>query len=470
MRFLPLVAAVLLGEAPPASPGVSSAATAGRVTAPAALSAFVMRASRRVPSYSRQTKLSCAMCHNGFPQLTAFGRLFKLNGYSMSGLSAITDQRDSASRATLALSPIAPISLMTIISNTSVAKAVAGTQRSTTQFPQQVSLFAASALSPKAGIFSQFTYEDRSGTFGIDNVDIRAASHADVGGRDVLYGVTLHNNPTVQDVWNTTPAWGFPFTSSAVAPSPAAATLIDGGLAQQVLGLGAYALYDGLVYAELTGYTSAPQGARMPLDSSATSTTHGVSPYWRVALQRNFGATYVMVGSFGLVSAFYPHGVSGLVNRYRDFGFDAQLERKAGAGTLIGRASYIREDQTLTALFLANPAGASNSTNALQSYKLNATYVATPLTTFSAGLFGVSGTQDATVYPAGDLTGSASGKPDSQGAIFEWTHSPWLNTRLGAQYVMYGKFNGGSTSYDVSPGGRNAGHNNSLYLYLWLAY
>jgi hypothetical protein len=101
---------------------------------------------------------------------------------------------------------------------------------------------------------------------------------------------------------------------------------------------------------------------------------------------------------------------------------------------------------------------------------VNATYVATPLTTFSAGLFGVSGSHDALAYPAEDVTGSASGKPDSQGAILEWTHSPWLNTRLGAQYVLYSKFNGGSTSYDVKPGGRNASQNNTLYLYLWLAY
>jgi len=471
MPYLSVAASALLSAATLFAPGSSAPATSDRITSPVALSKFVMRATRRVPSFSRQTKLACGMCHNGFPQLTPFGRLFKLNGYSMNGLPTITQQADSAARKTLELSPISPLSVMAVISNTSVAKAVPGEQRSTTQFPQQISLFASTEISPKAGIFSQFTYEDQSGTFAIDNVDIRAASHLTLNDKDVLYGVTLHNNPTVQDVWNTTPAWGFPFTSSAVAPTPTASTLIEGALAQRVLGLGAYAMYDGLLYAELTGYTSAPQGAKLPLDSAATSTTHGISPYWRVALQHNIGSTYLMVGTFGIVSSQYPTGISGLTNKYRDLGFDAQVERKVGAaGWLIGRASYVKENQTLAASFMADPATASNPTNTLNSYKVNATYLPNPLTTLSAGLFGTTGTQDGTLYEPGAVTGSATGKPDSQGAMFELTHSPWLNTRLGAQYVVYNKFNGGSANYDVASAGRNAGHNNSLYLYLWLAY
>lgn len=34
-----------------------------------------------VPSYSRQTGLSCATCHYAPPELTPFGRKFKLEGY-----------------------------------------------------------------------------------------------------------------------------------------------------------------------------------------------------------------------------------------------------------------------------------------------------------------------------------------------------------------------------------------------------
>src|SRR5665647_2743974 len=39
---------------------------------------------RAVPSFARQTGLSCTACHTVFPELTPFGRLFKLGGYTMS--------------------------------------------------------------------------------------------------------------------------------------------------------------------------------------------------------------------------------------------------------------------------------------------------------------------------------------------------------------------------------------------------
>ena len=38
-----------------------------------------------LPSYARQTGQQCAACHNGFPELTPYGRLFKLNGYTFLG-------------------------------------------------------------------------------------------------------------------------------------------------------------------------------------------------------------------------------------------------------------------------------------------------------------------------------------------------------------------------------------------------
>src|SRR5271165_3812270 len=37
-----------------------------------------------VPSFARQTGLSCEACHTEFPILTEFGRQFKINGYTMS--------------------------------------------------------------------------------------------------------------------------------------------------------------------------------------------------------------------------------------------------------------------------------------------------------------------------------------------------------------------------------------------------
>jgi hypothetical protein len=462
--------ATLSGVAGPMSKVDAKTPASGRVTSSIGISALL--AGARVPSFSRQTKLACTACHYGFPQLTPFGRLFKLNGYTMSGLPAITAQKDSASRLQLSLPPIGPLSVMAIASVTSLATALPNTQATTTQFPQQLSLFAAGAISDKMGIFSQFTYEDQTGKFSIDNVDVRFANHTTMGGNDLLYGLTLHNNPTVQDVWNTTPAWGYPFNSSGVAPTPSAAALIDGGLGQAVVGLGAYSLINNMVYAEVTGYVSAPQGTTLPLDSTATNTPRSISPYWRVGLQHQFESTYLMVGTFGLQSSLYATGVTGLTNKFTDIGVDAQIEHKLGASTsmLIGRASYIHEQQTLTAAFAETPQASQNINNSLNTYKVNLSYLPSPTHTITVGFFGSSGTSDNVLYTAGAVSGSSTASPASQGETVEISTTPWLNVRLGAQYVMYQKFNGASRNYDMPIGGRSAKDNNTLYMYLWFAY
>jgi hypothetical protein len=466
--FLIAAVAAVLSSSGSDSVAAPKNPAADKVTSPSALAAIVARA--RVPSFSRQTKLACGVCHNGFPQLTSFGRMFKLNGYTLKSLPAITAQADSAARLSLDLSPIAPLSVMAIASATSLARALPGTLGTTTQFPQQLSLFAASAISDKMGIFSQLTYEDQTGKISIDNVDLRFATHKTIGGRDVLLGLTLNNNPTVQDVWNTTPAWSYPFISSSVAPGPAAATLIDGGLAQSVMGLGAYSLISNSLYLEASGYVSAPQGATLPLDSSATNTVRAISPYWRVALQHEFASDYLMVGTFGLYSELYPTGVTGATNQFTDIGLDAQIEHKLQTGMLIGRATYIHETQNLSAFAAATPAASQNASNTLNSYKINLSYIPNPAHTFTVGVFGSSGTSDNLLYASAPVTGSSTFSPTSQGETIEYAVSPWLNVRLGAQYVIYQKFNGGSQNYDVPIGGRSAKDNNALYVYLWLAY
>ena len=43
-----------------------------------------------VPSFARQTGMACAACHTVFPELTPFGREFKLNGYVLDNIKQIT--------------------------------------------------------------------------------------------------------------------------------------------------------------------------------------------------------------------------------------------------------------------------------------------------------------------------------------------------------------------------------------------
>jgi hypothetical protein len=439
---------------------------ANHAVVPAALHAAL--AKLYVPSFSRQTGLACSACHFQFPQLTPFGRLFKLNGYTLTALSTIGQPGDSAPHESLKLSPIPPLAAMLVTGLTQTARAQPESQNGTVSFPQQLSLFVAGQISPHVGMFTQFTYAAADGAIGIDNIDLRWAKHGSVADHDMLFGFTLNNNPTVQDVWNTAPAWSFPFMSSDAAPSPAASTMIDGALGQQVAGLGAYSLYDNTLYAELSAYRSAPQGSEQPLGSSATNVTKGVIPYWRVALQHAWPSTYAMIGTYGFAAHLYPAGVTGPTNNYTDAAVDAQVEHHAASAMWIGRAAFIHEGQTLSAFADADPAEAANLHETLSTFRTSVTFEPSIRYALSAGYFQTTGTTDAVLFAPASVTGSRTGSPNSRGALGEFAVNPWQNTRFGIQYVAYSLFNGASNNYDAA--GRKAGDNNTLFLYFWLAF
>ena len=97
--------------------------------------------------------------------------------------------------------------------------------------------FYGGAITDHIGAFAQVTYTGPG--FGApgdpfthnwtwDNTDVRYADSGKLGDLDVVWGITANNNPTVQDAWNTIPAWVFPYAASTVAPTPATHTLIHG--------------------------------------------------------------------------------------------------------------------------------------------------------------------------------------------------------------------------------------------------
>jgi hypothetical protein len=417
----------------------------------------------KIPSFARQTGLGCNVCHSSFPRLTAFGRRFKLAGYTLTTGKTIT-AGESGPR--LRLPELPPPSVMVEGSFTSLKSEVPGTQNGDVALPDQLSLFVGGAVTPSLGAFVQLTYAGTDGSIGIDNIDLRYARQGRLGSQSLIYGLTLNNNPTVQDVWNTTSAWGFPYAASPVAPTPTAGTQIDGALAQASAGLGAYALWADLLYTEFSVYRSAPQGGPNPPDATSEGTLNGVAPYWRIALQRNFGKLYAMAGTYGLRASRYPTGVAGLRDTYTDVAFDGQIELPAGPGTMLGHATYIHEKQALDATFDAG--GSTNASNTLRAFRADGSYLLRGGLGLTLGYFQTTGNADSTLYVPDPVVGSALGMPDSRGFIGELEYSPWLNTHVTLQYVAYSKFNGAGTDYDGS--GRSASDNNTVYLLLWLAF
>jgi hypothetical protein len=447
-----------------------------------------------VPSFARQTGMACEACHTVFPELTHFGRVFKANGYTLTNQKQVQDVSGKKEQL-LDLAQFPPLSIMAQISYTQMKTGVpdlsnAGApgvaQNGTAGFPQQFSLFYAGKIAPHLGAMFQLTYADDSGTIGIDNSDIRFADEALLpDNHTLIYGLSLNNNPTVQDVWNSTPAWGFPYTSSNANVSPLAGTAINGAFAQNVAGLTAYLWWNESLYAEVGGYRSAQQGVTNsltggagPLDGTASNVLSGLAPYWRVAYELNWDRNSLEIGAFGADFKVFPGGspsapspLSGPTNRFNDVAEDLQYQFIGEENLFSVMATHIHESMSLDASFASG--AAANPSNTLNTTQVAATYYYRRKIGGTVQYFETTGSTDTLLYPANAPGGpgvitSANGSPETRGYITELNYVPWLNVKVTLQYTWYTKFNGGDTNYDGN--GRNASDNDTLYLLLWFAY
>jgi len=415
--------------------------------------------SRAVPSFARQTNMACNGCHSRFPELTPFGRVFKMNGYALSASESI-DAKDSKGNAALKLLKRQPVSFMLQASHTHLKKSMADAENNSTDLPQQLSAFIAGQIAPSLGTFIQITYDDQGTAFGWDNAEVRFARAAMIGEKSLVWGLTLNNNPTVQDVWNTTPAWGFPYAASYAAPAPDAAALIEGGLAQNVAGLGAYAFWNNMLYGEISLYRSAQQGGDHPPDAGSTGILRCAAPYWRLAYQEQWGGHFLEVGAYGLNATLYPEGISGSTVHYTDAALDLQYERTLGGDLFSLHSTFIDEKRKP----MERGGGVIvDSAVKLRTFRIDGNYYFGGRYGTSLAYFTVAGGRDPGLYGGNSRTG----KPDSKGGILEFQYLPWMNARLSLQYVHYTDFNGSASNYDGT--GRNARDNDSFYLLFWLA-
>lgn len=449
---------------------------------------------RAVPSFARQTGMACAACHTVFPELTPFGRMFKANGYTLSNLQQV-EAVNSKREEMLELAKTPALSIMAQVSYTELGKRLPDTsnpaapgltQSGTAGFPQQLSLFYAGEIAPHFGAMAQLTYANDSGTIGIDNTDLRFADMQILPGKKTLvYGISLNNNPTVDDLWNSTPAWGFPYAASNANVSPLAATEIDGTLAQDIAGISAYAFWNESVYLEFGGYRSAKQGqtnaltgAAGPLDGTASNVIEGIAPYWRAAYERDWSANSLEIGVYGADFKLLPGQalgtptpLQGADNRFDDVAEDFQYQYIGENNIFSVEGTRIHESMHLAATYAA--AASANPTDDLTTERVWGTYYYQRRLGGTLGWFSTTGSADAGLYPApapgaAGVVTSANGSPDTDGILGEVNYLPWLNVKLSVQYTHYMKFNGTGTNYDGL--GRNASDNDTLYFLLWFAY
>jgi len=407
-----------------------------------------------VPAFARQMGVGCTECHTAYPQLNAFGREFKLMGYTLGGAKIPWYQR---------------FALMT---TPSLTHTNADLEDPPEDFGPndnfaftQTSLFYGGRVAGKVGALLQATYDGVEKVFGWDTVDVRFADSIEIANKPLVYGIDVNNNPTVQDLWNTTPAWSFPFSSSGIAETPAAATLIQ-SLGQQVIGAGAYALWNELLYLEVSGYHRLDDGTLRALGvppADVAAEIDGVAPYWRAALQREWGPHYLAGGTFGLVADTFPaRNRSAGHDRFTDIGLDLQYQYSVPRGDLALRLSWIGEQQDLDAS--RRLGAASNGSNRLTAVNANVSYLYDQTWGATAGYAELRGDADSAYY------GTEDGSPDSRwvtlqldwlpfnkhGGPAQW---PRLNPKLSLQYITYGRFDGTT---------RGASDNDTLYLQVWL--
>jgi hypothetical protein len=446
-----------------------------------------------LPSFARQTGLGCGVCHTEFPQLTPFGRRFKIGGYTLGDTAhkqkTIGDGQ-FAKKADGTPDWELPLSVQAIVTYTHTAmdQNVAGSApylkpNDNLEF-QTASIFYGGAVTDHIGAYAQFTYNAQGfgppnpHLFSWDTLDVRYANTTNINGTPVVYGITVNNDPTASDPWNSTPSFGYPFVASNLANTPGAKTLLDNGFAAQVLGVGAYAFINDQLYLEVDGYqTLSPNTLnQLGVDPADTTPINGVAPYFRVAFEQQWGRHILEIGAFGLFAeTSLPLSAPGAgTNRFSDVGFDSQYQYQGDGYWVTLRATYIHENQQLGASF-AN-GFAANPTDTLNTFRANAalTYGTDGKIILTGGYFNTWGSSDTLLYAC-----NRTFSPNSDGFIAEVAYQffgknnapkiwPWFNARLGVQYIAYNKFNGAKYNFDNM--GTNARDNNTVLVYLWTAF
>jgi hypothetical protein len=424
------------------------------------------QAAMALPSYSRQTGVPCAQCHTaGFgPQLTPYGRAFKLNGYVWGNSGANV-----------------PLSLMTVLGYThtsgDLSEAPEHYDTNNNFAMNELTGFLAGRLAPHLGSFVEVAYSGTERNVAWGAFDLRSAWSGSLGNTSYVAGITLNNNPSVTDLWNSTPVWSFPYTGSELAPTPAAAPILYDGISETVLGPSLYTMLDNHYYLEVGAYKSLGDSLLKKVGLSADDNLHlkGLTPYARAVAQYDNGPHDFSIGMTMLSTRMRPDPSQQIPDSYTDIGLDSSYQYVAANHSISAHVAFVQEKQQLHASFAAGESDGVD--NHLSSTRFDITYGWKQNWAGSLGLFSTSGTLNAARYAPADTEGSASGFPNSNGYLLQLEYipfgkqgspgGPWSNARFGVQYTHYSKFNGGTSNYDGF--GRNSRDNNTLFLFAWLA-
>jgi hypothetical protein len=445
-----------------------------------------------VPSFARQTGYYCSTCHTVQPELTPFGRQFKLNGYTQGGTRCGDIRKVFGNDASNPEWSGANLSMWLLPTFNSFAKALPaspGQGLPTNNFADfsDASVFFNGQVYCNLGIFSQFSYSSTGSPQGTgqifwDNTELRYTGKANIGGNDVVWGVLGNNNPTMQDVWNTVPAWVYPWVPVDIAAGAPPGTMIEGLFAQRAYGAGAYVWVNNMFYAELSAYRAFDWNMQQATGFNPTDglpRIDGAAPYWRVAVEKTWNEQSLMLGTYGMAANLMPTSDGFLINpghtdQFVDVALDAQYQYIGPVHAFTARAYYIFENQKLNATY--GVGGAEKPDQWLNSFNVSGSYIYDRHVSLTADYFNVQGSSDATYW--GSALGSINSRPNTDGYSVDLAYVPypyggpdlwpWLNARIGVLYTHFNKLNGSSANFDGA--GTNARDADQVFLYSWIDF
>ena len=430
------------------------------------------RPAQAVPSFAAQTGQPCTACHIGAfgPQLTAYGRAFKIGGYTQTGGEGLASK--------------IPLAMMVQTSFNNLQNQVY--KGYFTDFGQnnnfamdQASLFVAGRITDFAGALIQTTYSGIGKNFFLDNSDVRLTTPVDIGDTNLRIGLSFNNGPTVQDPFNGSSVWGPPYQGSSLAPHPAAQPLLVGAFQGNSLGVTAYAWYDNALYGEFGAYNTYDASVAKTLGQyTYPGPSMQPMPYLRLAYEWDWGGQSAYIGGIWLNAQIEPGGVPGFgVDKYNDFEIDGSYQFIGDGRNIFSfLGSYYYEDQHLGASYAQGLS--ANQNNTLQEFRATFTYFRDNTYGGSLGIQQIWGTTDTGLYAPVPIDGSRTGSPNTTAITAEadWVPfgkeeswgRPFANVKLGLQYTYYPVFNGAGNNYDGY--GRNAVGNSTLYAFAWFAF
>ncbi|MGB8735360.1 MAG: hypothetical protein WCD20_04425 [Rhodomicrobium sp.] len=461
-----------------------------------------------VPAYARQTGQPCATCHTIWPELTPFGRQFKLMGYTSGG----TRCNDGSAKSDETQVPLSVMAWPATYSSTknNANYALGGSNfRNNDWLPDQFSLFVAGQLYCNVGTFTQMTFDRQAGPaggFSWDNTDVRYAKTGTIDGTTIVYGITANNNPTTQDVWNTQQAWFFPYIDSSVAPFPASPGTMLGAnpFSMEAGGVGGYVWINNSIYAEFSAYGNLSPRLITDLNGGFDPTAQrfvGTMPYWRFAYEKTWDKNSLMFGTIGEyadqqpgVAATATDGATplffaGKTDPTLDLGVDTQYQFIGERDIITLHAAYIWENKKNNAE-IAGMTGSGltlpNQSDQLNDFMVSASYTYDRTYQLQVGWFDTWGTRDAGLYgsatnPGGNgaIGTNLNGSPNSTYWKVDLAYSPfmnggapdvwpWFNARIGVLYTHYDKWDG--STYNIDQSGLKASGSDNIYLYTWLMF